>query len=443
MTARPEIARTGGVQMLVVATVAAAAALAIGLGNASGWGHNGWFVTILLATFLANRNLVQRRIAGQGWGWSLSDAVAVIGLFTLPGLSLVVAAAGGTLLAHLGRMPAIKVTFNAGQNGAAAGVASLTMLATASAGAPVAVCAAIAMIAYFLVNNTLVAMVVACATGQRMTSLVHDNLRALTVAWLTNTLVALAGVIVVGPAWTLSVIAVPLGASQLLHHLRVRDTDRERALTRLFDAASGSMLDSTSARRLVLEAALDAFPADRAQLIRADHGGTTTYELTPEHGEIFEWGTDAVSIALHLGAEPLPALAAVAFERAEGQALVAPVRGLPDDQPFFLVLRGSGEYAARFSRQDARTLRVFARKVGTVLAIAATTAGPRTSAEALTLVHRPFEDARELIVDMIRAGSGVRRSLQEAVAAYRSRPRLVPVTARTEVQAPILTSQAA
>jgi signal transduction histidine kinase len=206
---------------------------------------------LLLATALAEQFVLPLFHGEEGEAFSITDALWVPAVvFARPSVVIAAVAGGalvGQLLAH--RAPH-KVAFNVGQYALAISAALLVHealggtdpLAPETWGAIVA-----AMTAYFVVNETLVAAVIALAGGGRFGTLVTESLGLSVIHWATNVAVGLlAAVVWAAEPLALPLLLVPLGVSHhayrgWLRTLSERDQMNEMARTADVIAEEGDL----------------------------------------------------------------------------------------------------------------------------------------------------------------------------------------------------------
>ena len=165
---------------------------------------------LLLATALAEQFVLPLFHGVEGEAFSVTDTLWVPAIvFARPSV-VIVAVAGGALVGQLlARRALHKVAFNVGQYAIAISAALLVHdrlggtepLSPATWGSIVA-----AMAAYFVVNETLVAAVIALAGGGRFVTLVAESLGLSVFHWATNVVVGLLAAI----AWAADPLALPL-----------------------------------------------------------------------------------------------------------------------------------------------------------------------------------------------------------------------------------------
>ena len=253
--AAPPAARLPRAASLLVASVVACGSLALlaYMPDVVEWTPRDFLACLglLLATALAEQFVLPLFHGEEGEAFSVTDALWVPAVvFARPSV-VIAAVAGGALVGQLlARRALHKIAFNVGQYALAISAALLVHealggtdpLAPETWGAIVA-----AMAAYFVVNETLVAAVIALAGGGRFVTLVTESLGLSVIHWATNVAVGLlAAVVWAAEPLALPLLLVPLGVSHhayrgWLRTLKERDQMNEMARTADVIAEEGDL----------------------------------------------------------------------------------------------------------------------------------------------------------------------------------------------------------
>ena len=246
--------------------IAAAAAVALGVAAAS---H--------LALGLRHETEIEN--------FDLTDSFLVAGLLLVKPSVLTIAVALGNVVGQMSRRWAPhKIAFNIGSNlvaiTAAEGV--FTVLRHPAATAPVGWAAAlVGMAAFFVVNATSVAMVIALVEERSVVSVIRPGLALDLVHWLGNVAIG----ILIARTWTtdrrlLPVLIVPMAVSWLAYRawLRgIRESERMRDLYESGRALSGSLTEALDLRPF-LKLVVRMLDADDAQLALVEGGDMHLYD---------------------------------------------------------------------------------------------------------------------------------------------------------------------
>lgn len=354
----------------VLAVIAVAAALAVGFGTISGFGHPaGWAPVVLaVAVLVTELAVVHLQVGRQRWTFSIVDTVTTLVFALAPGSWMILGVTAGIAVAHLvKRTAAPKIVFNACQYAAATAIAVFVAQTAVAHDVPRLSAAAAAITAFLLVQTVLVALVVAATSDRSLPRLLAATLP---LGIIHTAATASVGLLAAWLTLTAPVGLVGLLVPVLLLWSSFDQSSRRAAEARLFaelargqEQAGGGSVDvsaevvvTTAARLLGADVDMLLFGADGLLRYAGDEQGRPQRTRVPVAAMQEPWIPEVLSGGVVLGV-----------------TAGAPYCGMrvgPAERPLALLHARREPGTGAFTRRDASLARVLVGQAETWLSVA-------------------------------------------------------------------------
>jgi hypothetical protein len=213
--------------LIALVVAAGAGCLAARLPEALGWGRGDLLACLALAaaTAVAEQFPIRLPHGSDTETFSLTDAVWAAGLvLARPGVLTIAAALGVAAGQALRRLPPVKVGFNVGQFAVSLTVAEAVAAALGHTDAPALVAAGVGMAAFFLVNSSVLAELLAVLQGAGFLSAWLPPAFLNVVHWAGNLAIGLLGAWAWHRhPWAVPPLVLPLALSYVGYRAWIRE----------------------------------------------------------------------------------------------------------------------------------------------------------------------------------------------------------------------------
>lgn len=240
--------------------------------------HQPWvFAGLVVATIATERFVMHLPFRNEVVSFSLAEIIMTFGLFTMPARMVVLAVAGGMLLAQtIRRRPLVKTAFNTGMYALAMGAAA-SVFALLRSPEPqqlrTYLAALAAMGAFFLVNKTLVSLVVTLVEGRRFREVASMLAGIIIAIWGGNVALGmLAARLYFADPSSLPLLIIPATLAFAAYRASVRSKVESRKMHELYIAGSAliTSMENADAFEPFLAPTRDLFRATGAQIVLAE-----------------------------------------------------------------------------------------------------------------------------------------------------------------------------
>lgn len=358
-------ARTKAYVGLVIAAGAAGIIPAVPGGLAWASTHLPAFLALTAAMLVAERFVIHLTYRHETLSFSVVEVAATFGLLTMPAAPFVLSVSLGMLGGQVARLrPPLKAAFNTGMYGICAGSAAITFAALQSSRIDDRkhwVPALIAMAAFYVLNQILVATVLALAEGQRLREVARAGGPIMGAIGAGNVSLGLLASYLAGrePA-ALWMLAVPLALSYAAYKAWVRSRTESRKMAALHRAGStlSATLDEEDTITGFLREVKEMFRAAGAEVaVSADR---KTVHITRDTGDVQEYSVASTGAPANFGA----ALEAYLQSTGRQFVMVAPLPG--EGRRGALIVhdhRSAEGRPAEFPRGDAELVQTLANEL--------------------------------------------------------------------------------